>query len=107
MTETMMTFINGELPVLDTWLDCRHTKIGWTATRKSDGAKLDITYDPSLLSCYPPDAPPIARMPADKDYVTIKDERGWPIGVVRIERAPLPFVSRKARRGKARAARAA
>jgi hypothetical protein len=90
MTETVATFINGDLPVLDTWLDCRNTETGWSATRKSDGAKLDITYDPNALRCYSPEIAPtiIARMPEDKDYVFVQDERSRRIGVVRIERAP-------------------
>jgi hypothetical protein len=103
MTEvdTVESWIYGTLPVIETWIDCRHTKVGWCGRRKSDGAPVNITYDPRDYG----GQPPLARMP-EKNWGVWR-ENGRVIGAIRIERAPLPFVSRKGRRGKARAVRAA
>jgi hypothetical protein len=95
MPDTVVHEIFGELPVVDVWTDCYHTKTGWTGRRKSDGAPIDIVYDPSVQP------PVIARMPPGKDWGIARDRDGRILGAIRIERR---VVSRKGRRGKVRVA---
>jgi len=81
MTETVMTRVWGEQPVIDTWTDCRNVD-GWCGKSKRDGEVHTVIYDPraQLVPL------PIARMPDDDHFVVQKD--GLPIGAIRIERAP-------------------
>jgi hypothetical protein len=102
MGETVEHWIYGTLPVIETWTDCYHTKTGWRGRRKSDGAEMDVGYDPRERAGLPP---VIARMP-DKNWGISWDKDGHILGAIRIERR-VRAVSRKGRRGKARAARAA
>jgi hypothetical protein len=55
MTEIDMveSWLYGPLPVIETWIDCRHTKAGWCGRRKSDGAPVNITYDPRDYGGHP------------------------------------------------------
>jgi hypothetical protein len=77
MSPTVTHEIYGELPVLETWTKCRHTKTGWCGIR-GDGEVVNMVYDPSV------EPPILARMPP-KNYVIMR-ENGKPVGVVLIER---------------------
>jgi hypothetical protein len=87
--QTVDTF-HGELPVIDTWRDCRHTKTGWTAINEA-GERLNIRSHPEEEWLGP------ARMPPHKEYVILARKPGpgefgnvsglVPVGVALIERA--------------------
>jgi hypothetical protein len=82
-TDMVESWMYGKLPVVETWVDCHHTKTGWSGQRKSDGAVIDITYDPSASAAGPPT---IARMPSDKDWGVLHDKDGRILGAIRIEK---------------------
>jgi hypothetical protein len=87
--QTVDTF-HGELPVIDTWKQCRHTKTGWTGVNAA-GERLNIRSHPDEEQFGP------ARMPPDKEYVILARKPGpgefgnvsglVPVGVALIERA--------------------
>jgi hypothetical protein len=78
IAKTITSEFYGELPVPDTWTDCRHTRTGWCGVRASDGTVVNIQYDPAVR-------PPIrARMPPG-NYV-ILFENGQRVGAVLLER---------------------
>jgi hypothetical protein len=75
---TIMTDMCGELPVIETWKQCRHTKTGWRGICEN-GEIVNMVYDPKV------NPSGRARMP-DQDYV-IMCRDGKVVGAVLIERA--------------------
>jgi len=103
MTETIETKVWGEQPVIDVWTDCHNVKKGWCGKSHRDGVVEIVTYDPRCQLVLLP----IARMPNEDYFVMCQKDSTIPIGVIRIEKRMRRIVSKKARRGKVRAARAA
>lgn len=85
MTDTVEHPVLGTLPVVEVWSDCHHTKTGWRAKRQSDGAVIDIVYDPDAAQYYRPGEAPIARMP-ENNLMFSRDAQGRFLGAIRIER---------------------